>query len=147
MIAGVPVFMDHRKIRTNTRRLSAIFILVAILLCAGCISPREDAPSISSPAPTISGEDDGSPIAVAVTIPPLRQFVEAVGGDRVSVMVMVPAGANPHTYEPTPGQLRALSDTDVYVMVGSGIEFETVWMDRIMSMNADMAVIDTSIGI
>lgn len=139
--------MDHRKIRTNTRRLSAIFILVAILLCAGCISPREDAPSISSPAPTISGEDDGSPIAVAVTIPPLRQFVEAVGGDRVSVMVMVPAGANPHTYEPTPGQLRALSDTDVYVMVGSGIEFETVWMDRIMSMNADMAVIDTSIGI
>ncbi|MBT8508050.1 hypothetical protein AZH53_06480 [Methanomicrobiaceae archaeon CYW5] len=139
--------MNLRKIRTTKRCLAVIFILLAILLCVGCISPQEDTPPPSSPQPTLSEDDDKIPITVAVTIPPLRQFVEAVGGDRVSVMVMVPPGASPHTYEPTPGQLRALSETDVYVMVGSGIEFENVWMERIMSMNSDMEVIDTSTGI
>ncbi|GAH30606.1 unnamed protein product, partial [marine sediment metagenome] len=44
-------------------------------------------------------------IRVVVSILPQAEFVERVGGDKVEVpvMVMVPPGASPHTYEPTPG--------------------------------------------
>lgn len=62
-------------------------------------------------------------------------------------MVMVPAGASPHTYEPTPGQLRALADTPLYLSVGSGIEFEEAWMESLTAVSPGMDVVDTSAGI
>ncbi len=89
----------------------------------------------------------GSQILVAVSIPPLAEFVEAVGGDHVEVLVMVPQGASPHTYEPTPGQLSKLARADLYVMVGSGIEFELSWMDRFRDVNPEMRVVNASMGL
>ncbi len=139
--------MSQRERRIFVSHLACAVILLAILFSTGCTSSQEDVPSTPGPSTAGPGTGDDTPIPVAVTIPPLRQFVEAVGGERVSVMVMVPPGASPHTHEPTPGQLRSLAGTDVYVMVGSGIEFENLWMDRMMAMNPDMAVIDTSEGI
>ncbi|MDE4907864.1 zinc ABC transporter substrate-binding protein [Methanogenium marinum] len=100
------------------------------------------------PVTPVGGEINSSaPLSVAVTIPPYQEFAEAIGGKRVEVMVMVPPGASPHTYEPTPGQLRALSKTPLYLAVGTGIEFEDSWMDSLTSVNRDMQVVDTSLGI
>ena len=81
-------------------------------------------------------------IRVVVSIPPQAEFVERVGGDRVIVTVMVPPGASPHTYEPTPGQLEEISKAKIYAKVGSGIEFELAWMDKIIKMNGEMLVVD-----
>ncbi len=86
-------------------------------------------------------------LAVAVTILPQAEFVKEVGGDRVEVTVLVPAGANLHAYEPTPSQITGLSRAGIYVKVGSGIEFELAWMDKLISANKDMLVIDCSRGI
>ena len=100
------------------------------------------------PTPPPGGDiNDSAPLSVAVTIPPYREFAEAVGGDRVTVMVMVPAGASPHTYEPTPGQLKTLAETSLYLAVGTGIEFEDAWMERLTRVNPGMEVVDTSAGI
>ncbi|WAI01918.1 metal ABC transporter solute-binding protein, Zn/Mn family [Methanogenium organophilum] len=101
----------------------------------------------TTPATQTGGITDSAPFTVAVTIPPYREFAEAIGGDHVTVMVMVPAGASPHTYEPTPGQLRALADTPLYLAVGSGIEFEEAWMESLTAVNPGMQVVDTSAGI
>ena len=112
----------------------------AIFSC-GCLNG-------TAPVTPFDGNSNHSaPLSVAVTIPPYREFAEAVGGDRVEVMVMVPPGASPHTYEPTPGQLRALSKTPLYLAVGTGIEFENAWMESLTSVNRDMRVVDTSLGI
>lgn len=89
----------------------------------------------------------GEKIGVAVTIAPLAEFAEQVGGDLVSVTIMVPQGGSPHTYEPTPGQFRELSHAKLYAKVGSGIEFEMTWLDKILSVNKHLAVCDTSLGI
>jgi zinc transport system substrate-binding protein len=86
-------------------------------------------------------------IKVTVTILPLAEFTEKVGADRVEVSVMIPGGGNPHTYEPTPGQMRAASEAELYVKVGTQIEFETVWMDRLKALNRKMVVCDASEGI
>ena len=143
--------MNQRGVRTFSSHIASTLIIsiiiVAILCSAGCTSFPAGPPSTPPPSPEETGAPATAPLTIAVTIPPLRQFVEAVGGDLVSVIVMVPPGASPHTHEPTPGQLRSLADADVYVMVGSGIEFERIWMDRMISMNPAMPVIDTSEGI
>ncbi len=86
-------------------------------------------------------------IGVVVSIAPQADFVEAIGGDRVRVTVMVPPGADPHTYEPTPGQLVELSQATMYAEVGSGLQFELAWMDKISQQNKQMLIVDCSKGI
>jgi zinc transport system substrate-binding protein len=84
---------------------------------------------------------------VAVSILPQADFVEAVGGDKVEVVVMVPPGADPHTYEINPEQMVKLSQAKMYAKVGSPLEFELVWLDKLISANHTMLVVDCSEGI
>lgn len=86
--------------------------------------------------------DISEEIGVVVSIMPQADFVESVGGEKVKVTVMVPQNADPHTYEPKPGQMKALSTAKMYAKVGSGIEFELIWMDKLVKTNQDMLVVD-----
>ena len=79
-------------------------------------------------------------IKVMVTIPPFSEFVQKIGAEKVEVNTMVPSGANPHVYEPTPNQLKLLSNTKLYVAVGSGIEFELAWLGKLQAINPQMKV-------
>ena len=116
-----------------TRTASAILILgLALMLVATSCTPEVDAEERTG---------------VAVTILPLADFVENIGGEKVAVTVMVPSGASPHTYEPTPSQMVILSKAKMYAKVGSGIEFELVWMDKLVAANKKMLVIDCSTGV
>ncbi len=91
--------------------------------------------------------DDGGTYVVAVTILPQAEFVKAVGGDLVDVLVMVPPGASPHTYEVTPDQMVKLSSARMYARVGPPMEFEIAWMDKFAAANPDMLIVDCSQGI
>jgi len=109
-------------------------IVLALVLAFGASCARE-------------GAKTSDKIVVAVSILPQVEFVEEVGGDKVDVIVMVPSGASPHTYEPTPSQMTGLSQARMYTKVGSGIEFELIWMDDLIALNEDMLVIDCSQGV
>ncbi|MHC1625674.1 MAG: metal ABC transporter solute-binding protein, Zn/Mn family [Methermicoccaceae archaeon] len=113
--------------------------LIAILLsvASGCVGTNSQSQE----------KIDDNRIGVVVTILPQAEFVEKIGGDKVKVMVMVPPGASPHTYEPTPSQLREVSEARMYAKVGSGIEFELSWMDKIINMNQQMLVVNCSKGV
>lgn len=100
--------------------------------------------SATACAPEVETDDR---VGVVVTILPQAEFVENVGGEKVRVTVMVPPGASPHTYEPTPSQMTALAKAEMYAKVGSGVEFELVWMDKLLATNPDMLVVDCSRGI
>ncbi|RLC68503.1 MAG: zinc ABC transporter substrate-binding protein [Chloroflexi bacterium] len=92
-------------------------------------------------------ETDSDTLVVAVTILPQAGFVEAIGGDKVEVLVMVPPGASPHIYEVTPDQMIKLSRAKMYVKVGLPVEFELAWMDKLIAANVSMRVVDCSEGI
>ena len=119
------------------KRLLAVSVAVLVVaLAAALFIPKE------------SGKGgEGSEIIVVVTIPPQAEFVKRVGGEKVAVITMVPQWANPHTYEPTPAQLMNVSKAKMYVKMGSGIEFEIAWMDKIKSINENMLIVDCSNGI
>ena len=86
-------------------------------------------------------------ITVAASILPQKEIIESVGKDKVKVSILVPPGFSPHTYELTSGQLRSIADTDLFVSMGSGIEFELAWMDKIKGVNPNMPIVNASEGI
>lgn len=83
---------------------------------------------------------------VTVTIPPYKYFVEKIAGDKVDVNVMVSNGNNPETYEPNAQQMMELSNSALYLKVGS-IGFEQTWIKKLQDNAPDMKLIDTSVGI
>lgn len=95
----------------------------------------------------VSPVNPGDKIGVIVTIAPEVEFVKAVGGDKVDVTLMVPSTADVHTYEPLPSQLSKVSSAQMYVMVGSQVEFENNYMDKLRSSNPNMLVVNASKGI
>lgn len=76
------------------------------------------------------GPEAPGPIRVAVSVPPQAYFVDRIGGERVAVEVMVPPGAAPDSYEPSPQQILALRQARLYVKVGhAGFPFETRYLE------------------
>lgn len=84
--------------------------------------------------------------SITVTIEPLAWFVDEITGGTIPVQSMVPAGASPETYEPTPRQMVELSHSPIYIKVGC-IGFETTWMDKLKANAPQMAIVDASDGI
>jgi zinc transport system substrate-binding protein len=74
---------------------------------------------------------------ITVSIPPFKYFIEAIGGGDFNVNVMVPAGANPHIYEPVPGQISALRKSVAFISDGY-LGFEMTWLDRFYETNRSM---------
>ncbi|MFC2076722.1 metal ABC transporter solute-binding protein, Zn/Mn family [candidate division KSB1 bacterium] len=92
--------------------------------------------------------DRAEGLGVAVSVLPQAYFVERIGGPAVEVTVMIPPGANPAIFEPTVAGLSRLARAEVYIKVGhSHFPFEAAWLPRLLSVNPDLRVIDSSAGL
>lgn len=80
---------------------------------------------------------------IYVSIAPIKPIVEAIVGDDFTVEILVPAGASPESFEPTPKQFIALNKAQL--VLGTGLlDFEQQLLKRIHNQNK---VIDLSRGI
>jgi zinc transport system substrate-binding protein len=89
--------------------------------------------------------DDGADLTVVVSILPQLEIAERIGGESVSAMALVPPGSFPATYEPTPKQMAALVDADLWVRIG--IPFENAIADRLEAAAPEVPVVDGCAGI
>lgn len=105
-----------------------ISIVLATIVCSSQ-SPREQKTGV----------------VTAVSIEPLAYFVEQVGGDHVTTMVLVKPGQSPATYEPTPRQMAELSDADVFFAVG--VPYEKSVLPRLVATIPDLPIVATQKGI
>jgi ABC-type Zn uptake system ZnuABC Zn-binding protein ZnuA len=71
-------------------------------------------------APLSEGRPDR--VKVAATIFPLYDIVRQVAGPVADVVLVLPPGASPHTFEPTPSSVRALDGARVLFVVGHGLD-------------------------
>lgn len=78
-----------------------------------------------------------------VTIAPLKYIVEQITAGDFTVGVMVPTGASPETFDPTPRQMAEVSDAKMLFSTGL-IDFENNLLERI---EGDCTVVDLSHGI
>ena len=90
------------------RLAPAIAALLATLLLAACGSDGQAGTPPPRPSPA-----GGDPVRVGATLPLFADFVREVGGDNVDVFSILPPGADPHTYEPTPSDIRRIAEADI----------------------------------
>jgi zinc transport system substrate-binding protein len=85
-------------------------------------------------------------LRVTASIFPLADAVRTIGGDGVEVNVLIPPGASPHVFEPSPGIYRRFSETRMFVMVGAGLEF---WAEKLIEANAgeDLRILRAADGV
>jgi zinc transport system substrate-binding protein len=79
---------------------------------------------------------------VVVSVPPLMWFVEAVAGDAVDVVSLLPAGASPTSFEPRIATLRDLEAASLVVAVGHpSFPFERTWFGELLRDRGDLPVV------
>lgn len=69
---------------------------------------------------SISAQADTPPLRIGVTLPAYGSWVANVGGERVAVVPILPEGADPHIYRPSPDDLERLTTLDAVVENGLG---------------------------
>jgi len=84
-------------------------------------------------------------VAVFVSLVPQKYFVQQIGRDLVDIQVMIPAGADLHTYEPKPRQMAAIARAQLYFAIG--IEFEKARLKNLSRVNPRLKVVKTDQGI
>lgn len=87
----------------------------------------------------------GGKVAVFVSLVPQKYFVQQIGRDLVDIQVMIPAGADLHTYEPKPRQMAAIARAQLYFAIG--IEFEKARLKNLSRVNPRLKVVQTDQGI
>jgi len=115
-----------------TLRLIAVVLIVPLASCVPGAAFSEGPPS--------------SPLQVVVSIPPQAYLAERIGGESVQVQVLLAAGQEPHTFEPTPKQVMALGRADLYLLVGT-LPFETRIAKKLRDARPGLAVVNTSRGV
>lgn len=102
-------------------------ILILCLLSVSCGTPQNK---------------DDSPV-ITVSIPPFEYFIAAVADSDFVINVMLPPGADHHSWEPLPGQIASLAGSEAFVINGR-LGFEFAWMTRFREVNPEMKIIDIS---
>ena len=97
-------------------KFSAIAMSLILIACGG--STSEDA--VETETTVIENEES---LNVVVTTPMLGEFVKQVAGDSVVLDILMPAEADPHTYDPSPQDAAKIADADMVLFVG--IKYET----------------------
>ncbi|MRT91740.1 zinc ABC transporter substrate-binding protein [Ancylomarina sp. 16SWW S1-10-2] len=83
---------------------------------------------------------------ISVSILPQKYFIERIAGDDFKVNVLIPPGASPASYEPTPKQMKDMSKSSLYLRIGH-IPFEKAWLNKLFEGNDHIKSLDMSEGI
>lgn len=83
---------------------------------------------------------------LTVSIEPLRYVVEAIAGDKYQVQTLMPQGASPETYEPTPHQMMELSRSALLFRAGT-LGFEQTSLPQMLRNTPDVKMVDLARGV
>ena len=109
--------------------------LLALTALASCGNPKTSDPT-----------SDQSTLNVVTTFLPITLFTEAVAGECATVTALIPPNLGPHDFQATPTDIAALSNAQILVKNGLGMEY---FLDKLTDSaeNNSLQVIDTSRGV
>ena len=119
-------------------RLPLFLVLTGLLLAtaglaAACGGKGEEQPREAGPK-------------VVTSIELFADLIRQAGGERAQVTTLVPAGADPHTYEPIPSKLVDISQADLVLLNGLGFE-ETLTNVIGNNVRSGVPIIEMSAGL
>lgn len=94
--------------------------ITAALLLSGCGTQG---------ATSQEGDQESDKLTVVATVFPAYDFARAVGGEAAEVSLLLPPGAESHSYEPTPADILAVQQCDLFIYLGG--ESDT-WVETIL---------------
>lgn len=109
----------------NIKKVLGITLLAGVILTAGILIATQ---RTNSP--------DGR-LQAATTFYPLYEFTKAIGGDKITVTNLTPAGTEPHDFEPSPQALAELQRAKVFVYNGGSFE---PWVEKFLPDYKNTAV-------
>lgn len=83
--------------------IAVILCVAAVFSFAGCVE---------------KSERDETKVQIVTTIFPLYDFARQVGGDKVQLTLILPTGAEAHSYEPTPKDVIEIKESDLFIAQG-----------------------------
>lgn len=118
----------------SSRKLAAIILVLGVML-AGCITQGQ-----------ATAQGTNASLQVVASFYPMYDFARNVGGGRVQATTLIPAGVEPHNFEATPSEIARLSQADIFILNGAGME---KWAPNLLSGidNDRLAVVDASADI
>ena len=131
------------------RRLTLIMISVGILALSAC------AGGATQPSPAASGSPTralkpvslhaGEKLKVVATTSIVADLTANVGGGAIELQTLLPLGADPHSFEPTPRDAATLAGAQVILANGAGLE--EFLAPLLKSAGANAALVELSEGI
>ena len=115
---GMPFGYGKRKYR---HRCFLLVLLAAISACmlSGCLAAGSSNGLASDSQETESRNNgDSSGLRIVTTIFPQYDFVRQIAGERVSLQMLLKPGEETHSYEPTPRDIIAIQNADLFIYVG-----------------------------
>ncbi|MEK5415547.1 MULTISPECIES: metal ABC transporter substrate-binding protein [Paenibacillus] len=109
----------------------AILSLSALLIAAGCGNNAVNSSTTTnaSGAAEATALPESSKLNIKVSFYPIYEFTKNVAGDLADVEALIPAGIEPHDWEPTAKDMAEISDADMLIYNGAGMEG---WVDQVL---------------
>ncbi|HYF82660.1 MAG TPA: metal ABC transporter substrate-binding protein [Clostridia bacterium] len=125
-----------KKVKT-----ALIVLLLLSMVLSGCAGASEKPIDRSN-----QNETDKGRMKIYASFYPMYFLASEIAGDKAEVISMVPAGAEPHDWEPSPRMVIELSKADMLIYNGVGME---PWIDKILpNINSGKTkIVDASVGI
>lgn len=111
-----------------------VYLMAAGLLLTGCANTKGNATDKTDTAATNVPQEEGGKRKVVTTIFPYYDFVRQVGGDYVDVSLIVPAGMDTHSFEPTAADMVTIGEADL--LIYNGGEQET-WVSKVIDASGN----------
>ncbi len=127
---------------------AATVISMGLSACGNGNAESSQAASETPSSAAAVSEESAAPadkLKISVTFNAMKEFAEAVGGDKVEISTIIPDGTEPHDFEPKAQDLVGLSTAKVFVYSGFGME---AWADKAVQSanNPDLVTVEASKG-
>lgn len=96
------------------KKIVSLFAVLALMLCPLCGCAQ-------------SGSTEK--IQIIATLFPQYDFARQIGGDRVEVTMLLPAGSESHSFEPSPKDMVNIQSADLFIYTGAEME---PWAGRVL---------------
>jgi len=131
----------NKKVRDFAFASFAVFVSFVVLATACAPTPTPEGEATLTPVPLASGER----LRVVATTTIVGDVVAQVGGEAIELTVLLRPGVDPHTYQPRPTDLAAI--TEAHIVFINGLGLEAFLDETLRSVGGDRPVVSVSEGI
>ena len=119
----------------NFRSFLILIVMLSLTLSSGCARSKDS-----------QNEGKSGRLIVVATLFPLYDFAKNIAGDRAEVKLLLPPGAEPHSFEPRTSDMVMLNRADIFIYTN---RFMEPWAEKLLKgiQSRTLSIVDASLGV